>query len=194
VSGIVKLAAVCLLALTACTAASHPVAKSDAGPCSELEAKDCLLLLDQQKVIGTPRLEALIAAGNSRLTDGEPEYAIPFYDAVINMNRTDPGGYLFRAKALVALGDKFHRSGGLIDQALAKGHYSMAGEEYAKAIKMAPDQAENYGPAVDAFLKGDKTNHCGLAKALRAQSETRFGQTEAQAAMAEMIKRTCGTL
>jgi tetratricopeptide (TPR) repeat protein len=193
-NSIAKLSAACLLALTACATASHPVAKSDAGPCGELEAKDCVLLLDQQKVTGTPRLEALIAAGNMRLTDGAPEYAIPFYNAVIDINPADPGGHLFRAKALAALADKFHRSGGLIDQALAKGHYSMAGEEYAKAIKLAPDKAESYGPAVDAFLKSDKANHCGLAKALRAQGETQFGQTEAQIAMAELIKRECGVL
>lgn len=187
-----RLSALWFLALTACATTSHHEAKPSSGPCGELEAKECVLLLDQQKVAGAARLEALIAAGNARLADDSPEYAIPFYDAVIDFNPSDPGGHLFRARALAALADRFHRSGGLIDQALAKGHYSMAGEEYAKAIKLAPGRADNYAPAVEAFLKGNKANQCGLAKAIRAQHETQFGQTEAETAMVEMIKRECG--
>ena len=189
-----RISFVLLLALAACANASNHGPKSDPGLCGDLEAEGCVQLLDQQKITGAARLDALITAGNARLADDAPEYAIPFYDEVIALNPSDSGGHLFRAKGLAALAAKFHRNGGLIDETLAKGHYSMAGEEYAKAIKLAPDRPESYGPAVEAFLMGDKADQCGLAKAIRAQHETQFGQTEAQAAMVEMIKRRCGAL
>lgn len=188
-----RLALLPLLFLTACAAGSPPIAKTAPGFCGILPAEECVTLLDQQKMTGRQRAEALIAAGTSRLESDEPELSIPFFDAVIQQDRSDATGHQLRAKALAALAEKFGRRYNAIDSIMGEGYYALAATEYTEAIALAPEREANYLAAVAAFTKSN-ADGCAVSKSLRAAHEKRFGQTADQAQMIAIIKKKCGVL
>ncbi|MBL8709189.1 MAG: hypothetical protein JNL25_08355 [Rhodospirillaceae bacterium] len=184
-----RLALALLLFLASCGGAPK-VNPSESGPCGALEVDACVSFLDDRGVTKEARNDALIAAGEARMKLDAPEHAIPFYDAILDRDQKNVVAHEKSAAALVALAENFGSTYNEIDTIFARGYYVLAGKEYVKAIEIDPTRQENYLAAVTAFLKGND-NRCHRSRLVRADHEERFGSTDDQIKMVELIKKEC---
>ena len=176
-----------LLLLLAACATQSPKAEfqNNAHACSLVSAVECATMLEQKKITGRAQSEIMMSVALTALTRDDPDFALPYLDVIVEHDPTYALAFQNRGAASAMLAVRGLQQGKTVRPV---GDYLFALQNYARAIELDPDNEGNYSVAIAILVQLKK---CDEARALQETHQARFGATDEQARIAEVIAAKC---